>query len=171
MRALVVTGPDTFSVEKMEDPVAGYREILARVRAVAICGTDAHLLRGDYPGFWPPGYPFTPGHEWAGEIVGLGPEAEVLGWVVGDRVAACGVLDDHTAPPGFAHDAEGTLLHGVARDVVPGTCHVNPSLCRAPCRGLVVNTVVVDDSAAGAHLNAVAEVPGASTALNDRSGR
>ncbi|HEX9549826.1 MAG TPA: zinc-binding dehydrogenase, partial [Candidatus Limnocylindrales bacterium] len=57
---------------------------------------DAHLIRGDYPGFWPPAFPFTPGHEWAGEIAALGPGAERYGWAVGDRVAgtshdACGV--------------------------------------------------------------------------------
>jgi L-iditol 2-dehydrogenase len=70
--------------------------VLARVRAVSICGTDAHLVRGDYPGFWPPTFPFTPGHEWAGEIAELGPGAERYGWRVGERVAgtshdACGV--------------------------------------------------------------------------------
>ena len=66
------------------------------MRALSICGTDAHLIRGDYPGFWPPSYPFIPGHEWAGEVVELGPECEGLGWSVGDRVAgtshdACGL--------------------------------------------------------------------------------
>jgi L-iditol 2-dehydrogenase len=96
MKALIATGPDMFSVEEVVEPEPGYREVLARVRAVTICGTDAHLLRGDYPGFWPPGYPFIPGHEWAGEIVGLGPGAEELGWSLDDRVAgtshdACGV--------------------------------------------------------------------------------
>ena len=44
-------------------------------------------IRGDYPGFWPPAFPFIPGHEWAGEIVALGPGAERYGWTVGDRVA------------------------------------------------------------------------------------
>jgi L-iditol 2-dehydrogenase len=77
-------------------PEPGPNEVLARVRAVSICGTDAHLIRGDYPGFWPPAFPFIPGHEWAGEIVALGPGAERYGWQVGDRVAgtshdACGV--------------------------------------------------------------------------------
>ncbi|HEX9642649.1 MAG TPA: alcohol dehydrogenase catalytic domain-containing protein [Acidimicrobiia bacterium] len=96
MKALVVTEPNRFSVEEVDEPVADYRQVLARVRAVTICGTDAHLLRGDYKGFWPPGFPFIPGHEWAGEIVALGPGAADLGWAVGDRVAgtshdACGV--------------------------------------------------------------------------------
>jgi L-iditol 2-dehydrogenase len=96
MQALVVLEPNKFEVQEVPVPSPGPEEVLARVRTVAICGTDVHLIRGDYPGFWPPGFPFIPGHEWAGEIVALGPGAEVLGWAVGDRVAgtshnACGV--------------------------------------------------------------------------------
>lgn len=96
MEALVVTEPNRIEIRQIPVPTPGRNEVLARVRAVSICGTDAHLVRGDYPGFWPPAFPFTPGHEWAGEIVALGPGAELYGWQVGDRVAgtshdACGV--------------------------------------------------------------------------------
>lgn len=96
MRALVVLEPGRFEIQEVPIPEPGPNEVLARVRAVSICGTDAHLIRGDYPGFWPPAFPFIPGHEWAGEIVALGPGAERYGWQVGDRVAgtshdACGV--------------------------------------------------------------------------------
>jgi L-iditol 2-dehydrogenase len=96
MRALVVLEPGRFEIQDVPVPEPGPNEVLARVRAVSICGTDAHLIRGDYPGFWPPAFPFIPGHEWAGEIVALGPGAERYGWQVGDRVAgtshdACGV--------------------------------------------------------------------------------
>jgi L-iditol 2-dehydrogenase len=96
MRALIILEPSRFEIREVPVPVPGADEILARVRAVSICGTDAHLIRGDYPGFWPPAFPFIPGHEWAGEIVGLGPGAERFGFAVGDRVAgtshdACGV--------------------------------------------------------------------------------
>jgi L-iditol 2-dehydrogenase len=96
MEALVVLEPNRFEIREVPVPAPGPNEVLARVRAVSICGTDAHLIRGDYPGFWPPAFPFTPGHEWAGEIAALGPGAERYGWAVGDRVAgtshdACGV--------------------------------------------------------------------------------
>lgn len=96
MEALVVTEPNRLEIRQVPVPSPGPNEVLARVRAVSICGTDAHLVRGDYPGFWPLTFPFTPGHEWAGEIVALGPGAELYGWRVGDRVAgtshdACGV--------------------------------------------------------------------------------
>jgi L-iditol 2-dehydrogenase len=96
MEALVVLEPGRFELREVPVPVPGPNEVLARVRAVSICGTDAHLIRGDYPGFWPPAFPFTPGHEWAGELVALGPGAERYGWAIGARVAgtshdACGV--------------------------------------------------------------------------------
>ena len=96
MEALVVVEPERFEIQEVPVPVPGPNEVLARVRAVSICGTDAHLIHGDYPGFWPPAFPFIPGHEWAGEIAALGPGADRLGWKVGDRVAgtshdACGV--------------------------------------------------------------------------------
>lgn len=95
MQALVVLEPNVLEIQEQAIPEPGPNEVLARVRSVSICGTDAHLINGDYPGFWPPAFPFTPGHEWAGDIVALGPNAEAYGWKVGDRVAgtshnACG---------------------------------------------------------------------------------
>ena len=96
MQALVVLEPNVLEIQEKPIPQPGRNEVLARVRSVSICGTDAHLIHGDYPGFWPPAFPFTPGHEWAGDIVALGDGAAELGWQVGDRVCgtshnACGV--------------------------------------------------------------------------------
>ena len=96
MQALVVQAPSVLEIHEVPVPEPGRNEVLARVRGVSIFGTDAHLIHGDYPGFWPPSFPFIPGHEWAGEIAALGPNAERYGWRVGDRVAgtshdACGV--------------------------------------------------------------------------------
>jgi L-iditol 2-dehydrogenase len=96
MQALVVLKPSHFEIQEVPVPVPGPNEVLARVRAVSICSTDVHLVHGDYPGVWPPSFPFIPGHEWAGDVVALGPGAERYGWKVGDRVAgtshdACGV--------------------------------------------------------------------------------
>ncbi|MEE8331298.1 MAG: zinc-binding dehydrogenase [Acidimicrobiia bacterium] len=96
MKALVIAAPNEFSIEERDKPQSNTAEVVARVRAVAICGTDSHLIAGDYPDFWPPEFPFIPGHEWAGEIAEVGDEAAALGWTVGDRIAgtshdACGV--------------------------------------------------------------------------------
>jgi L-iditol 2-dehydrogenase len=87
MRALVVHEPHDFSIEDVGRPQPGLNEVLCRVSTVAICGTDPHIIAGDYPGFWPKEFPFIPGHEWCGEVVELGPGAAELGWQVGSRVA------------------------------------------------------------------------------------
>ena len=96
MQALVVLEPERFEIQEVPVPEPGPMEVLCRVKAVSICGTDSHLISGDYPGFWPPAFPIIPGHEWSGEIVKMGPGAEKAGWKLGDRVAgtshdACGV--------------------------------------------------------------------------------
>ena len=87
MRALVVRQPNEFSVEDVPRPIPGTYDVLCRVRAATICGTDPHIIQGHYPGFWPKEWPLIPGHEWCGEIVELGEAAAALGWKVGTRVA------------------------------------------------------------------------------------
>jgi L-iditol 2-dehydrogenase len=87
MAALVLTGPGQFHVDEVPVPEAGPLDVLCRVDSVAICGTDPHIIAGDYPGFWPQRYPFIPGHEWAGTIVALGEQARAFGWAAGQRVA------------------------------------------------------------------------------------
>jgi len=85
MNALVLTGPGEFEIQTQPVPSPGPYEVLCRIRAVAICGTDPEVVRGGFPGYWPPSYPFIPGHEWAGEVLTLGEN--VVGFQVGDRVA------------------------------------------------------------------------------------
>ena len=87
MRALVVHEPNSFSVEDVPRPEPGPYEVLCRVRTVALCGTDPHIIAGDFPGFWPKAFPFIPGHEWCGEVVELGEGAADLGFEEGARVA------------------------------------------------------------------------------------
>lgn len=94
MRALVLTSPGQFGIHTVPVPQPEAGEVLCRVRAVAICGSDPEIIRGDLAGTWPPHYPFTPGHEWAGEVVAAGPG--VVDLALGDRVAGqahkgCGV--------------------------------------------------------------------------------
>jgi len=85
MQALVLTSPGQFELQQVAVPAPGSGEVLCRIRAVAICGSDPEIIRGGLAGVWPPSYPFTPGHEWSGEVVEVGPEA--IGFSVGDRVA------------------------------------------------------------------------------------
>jgi 2-desacetyl-2-hydroxyethyl bacteriochlorophyllide A dehydrogenase len=65
------------------NPKPGERQVVVKVGACGICGTDLHIADGHFP---PTPYPIVPGHEFAGEIVELG--ADVPGeWRIGDRVA------------------------------------------------------------------------------------
>jgi L-iditol 2-dehydrogenase len=89
MRAVVLTGPgrEKLGLREVPTPRPGRMDVLCAVDSVYICGTDPHIIGGDYPGFWPKGYPFTPGHEWSGTVVGLGEGTDEFGWRIGDRVA------------------------------------------------------------------------------------
>jgi 2-desacetyl-2-hydroxyethyl bacteriochlorophyllide A dehydrogenase len=82
VRAAVVVEPGTIEIQSVPDPVpAGPEDVVVRVAAVGICGTDLHIMDGEFA----PAYPIVPGHEVAGEIVAAG--AGVSGYAVGDRVA------------------------------------------------------------------------------------
>jgi L-iditol 2-dehydrogenase len=88
MRAIVLTGPNRHELrDDVAVPRPAQMEVLCKVDSVAICGTDLHIYEGRFPGRWPKGYPFVPGHEWSGTVVEVGPGAADLGWRVGQRVA------------------------------------------------------------------------------------
>ncbi len=84
-KACVLTGPGKFEVREVVVPVPGEGEVLCKIKAVAICGSDPEVVRGDLAGEWPPSYPFIAGHEWSGEVVAVGPN--VHEFKAGDRVA------------------------------------------------------------------------------------
>src|SRR5437764_1069837 len=80
MRAAVFCGKDELRVEEIEKPRALVGEAIIRVTLTTICGTDLHIVRGEYP--VKPG--LVIGHEPVGVIEELG--AGVSGYEVGDRV-------------------------------------------------------------------------------------
>ncbi|MFS8084026.1 MAG: zinc-binding dehydrogenase [Acidobacteriota bacterium] len=80
MKANVFYGKDDIRVEEVERPRAGVGEAVIRVTLTTICGTDLHILRGEYP--VKPG--LVIGHEPVGVIEELG--AGVTGYKVGERV-------------------------------------------------------------------------------------
>jgi 2-desacetyl-2-hydroxyethyl bacteriochlorophyllide A dehydrogenase len=81
VRAAVVVTPGTVSVETVPDPAPGPLDVVVKPAAVGICGTDLHIMDGEFA----PAYPIVPGHEFAGEIVAVG--SAVTGYAVGDQVA------------------------------------------------------------------------------------
>jgi len=80
MRALVFHGPNQIAVEHVPIPRPGPGEAVIRVTLTTICGTDLHILKGEYP--VRPG--LVIGHEPVGIIHELG--VGMSGYKVGDRV-------------------------------------------------------------------------------------
>ena len=80
MRAAVFHAPNDIRVEKVPRPRPGPGEAVIRVTLTTICGTDVHILKGEYP--VRPG--LIVGHEPVGVIEELGPG--VVGYEVGERV-------------------------------------------------------------------------------------
>ncbi len=89
MYAIRLNAPNDFEYTQVPVPEVGPFEILCRVESVSICGTDPHIIEGDFPGFWPKEFPLIPGHEWSGVIKKLDEKAYEFGWRDGDRV--CGI--------------------------------------------------------------------------------
>lgn len=98
MKAMALTAYDRLELMELPVPRPGAGEVLCRIRAVAICGSDPKLIHGHYRfANWPPRFPFVMGHEWAGEVAALGPG--VTQFKPGDRVAGeahkgCGQCDN-----------------------------------------------------------------------------
>jgi len=85
VKAAVLHGVYDLRLEELSDPrpAPGGNEALIRVKAAGVCGTDVHMWEGTNKEGT---FPFIPGHEWAGEVVGVGKEIKTLS--VGDRVVA-----------------------------------------------------------------------------------
>ena len=136
MNAAVLRRFGELTVERVAVPEPGPGEILCRVLACGICGTDVKIVAGDYRGTWPPSLPFIIGHEWSGEVAVPGPDTERSGLALGDRVVAenhtgCGAcpmcragrynLCERVKEPGFklyGHTAPGALAEYAVRPAV-----------------------------------------------------
>jgi threonine 3-dehydrogenase len=117
MRAVCKTRPDFgASLETIPVPEYGPNEVLVRVRAATICGTDLHIYRWDEwaAGRIKPPMPF--GHEMAGEVVAVG--RDVVNVAVGDYIGAeshfvCGHC--YQCRIGQSHICANTKILGVDR--------------------------------------------------------
>ena len=78
--------PTKHAVElrSVKRPEIGPQDVLLKVEAVGVCGSDLHQWTADHS--WPVNYPVILGHEFAGVIQETGPE--VIGWQPGQRVVS-----------------------------------------------------------------------------------
>ena len=124
MQATVFHGINDIHVEEVERPRAGVGEAVIRVTLTTICGTDLHIVRGEYP--VKPG--LIIGHEPVGVIAELGPG--VAGYSVGDRVLVGAITPCVNA--GRACRGNGRSAVTVpARDTLPSGAGASATRCTA----------------------------------------
>ena len=113
MKALVWTGADASEIRDIEKPVIGADEVLLKVRATGVCGTDLTIYKGYFPAHRAIA-PMALGHEMSGEIAELG--SNVSGCSIGERVVAdplisCGTC--YNCRRGLPHICKTLALFGV----------------------------------------------------------
>jgi 2-desacetyl-2-hydroxyethyl bacteriochlorophyllide A dehydrogenase len=75
VKAVVIEAPGKVAVKQIEDPTPGPLDAVIQVEACGICGTDIHVLEGELEST---SFPIVPGHEFCGEVVGVGSEVRNL---------------------------------------------------------------------------------------------
>jgi propanol-preferring alcohol dehydrogenase len=146
MRALVYRGPDDISLEEVADPTPLAGEVLVRVDAAGVCGTDRHIVAGELgvrPGT-------VPGHEIAGTVVEVG--SQVAGWEAGDRVACFGQATCGTCPAcraGASNRCRQPAVLGMARQggfaeriALPASCLIRlPDTVASPIGAIACDAI------------------------------
>lgn len=109
MKAAVFVAPGRIELGEKPIPAVGSDDALIRITTTTICGTDVHILKGEYP--VAPG--LTIGHEPVGIIEKLG--TTVRGYREGQRVIAgaiCPSFTSYACQDGFPAQDGGCLSHG-----------------------------------------------------------
>jgi L-iditol 2-dehydrogenase len=112
MKALVLTQYNNLVVKEVPKPVPQPGEVLVRVKAVGICGSDVHGMDGSTGRRIPP---VIMGHEASGVIESAG--SEVTGWQPGDCVTFDSTIyrfDDWYTRKGFYNLSDNRMVLGVS---------------------------------------------------------
>lgn len=86
MRAVVLKATESLDLEERPEPTAGWGEIVVRIKATGICGTDLSIFGGQVP----IEYPLVLGHEMVGTLESPTPELSIGTRVVVDPNVFCG---------------------------------------------------------------------------------
>jgi len=128
MKAWVLGGPEELALVEKPVPRPAAAEVLVRIDAIAVCATDIEIIHHGVPamidGELPFNKGFTPGHEYMGTVVRLGPSVDEF--QVGDRVtvevhAGCGRCPRcregmYTSCLNYGHRAKGHRANGFSTD-------------------------------------------------------
>ncbi|KAK2742495.1 hypothetical protein FQN57_005386 [Myotisia sp. PD_48] len=82
MKALQYSEPEKYGIVQIPLPVLRPNDVLIKVKACGVCGTDLHIHEGEFLAK----FPLVPGHETVGVVAAVGPT--VKGFNIGDRVVA-----------------------------------------------------------------------------------
>ncbi len=140
MKVAVLHGPEDLRLDEVKRPQAGPGDLVVKVVAAGICGTDLHF-RHMGPRF--PDRPMPLGHEFAGEVIEVG--ARVSSFKLGDRVA----YNSNNSPADMGRGGEcgGFSSYVVLRDVDQQT----QSLCKLPDNVSYDHAALVEPISVGAH--------------------
>jgi len=128
-RAAVMTGIDALEIQERELAELAPRDVVVRVEAVGVCGSDTSYLTHGRIGGWVVDGPIVLGHEVAGVVERVG--TAVTGVTVGDRVAI----------------EPGTPCRD-CRDCIEGRYHLCPELrflATPPYDGALAEALVMDE--------------------------
>jgi L-iditol 2-dehydrogenase len=128
MKAWVLDGPEQLRLAEKPVPEPGSAEVLVRIDAIAVCATDIEIIRHGLPAIVDGGSPFhrnfTPGHEYMGTVVKLGPSVDEF--EIGDRIAVevhagCGRCQRcregmYTSCLNYGYHAKGHRANGFSTD-------------------------------------------------------
>ena len=105
MKALAKLKPEMgIWMTDVEKPALGHNDLLIRIKKTAICGTDIHIYNWDAWSQKTIPVPMVVGHEYVGEVVGIGQE--VKGFKIGDRVSGEGHITC-----GYCRNCRGGRTH------------------------------------------------------------
>ncbi|GGA85521.1 galactonate oxidoreductase [Neiella marina] len=114
MKTLICNEPFAIEYVERDMPAVAANEVLLKVKAVGICGTDIHAYAGRQPFF---SYPRVLGHEICGEVVELGADCKEA--QVGDRCSVIPCIPCGECPAcedGKTNCCENVSLYGVHQD-------------------------------------------------------
>src|SRR5919112_6540353 len=120
MRGVVLPGNRQIEWRDVDVPVPGPRQVLVRVRASSICGSDIRAIYREHLGTGPEAYQgVIAGHEPCGQVVTVGPGTRRL--QPGDRVvvyhiAGCGVCEECRSGYMIGCTSPRRAAHGWQRD-------------------------------------------------------